>query len=108
MGGILGAAFATFAIFSPSFAMALIFSKIFVKIRNFKVVRGALAGVLASFVGMLAFVILQLLEAPLKLPVCVVFATPAFVAVRWIHLDVLAVFGGGLSLWLVLMSVHMG
>ncbi|HQT91850.1 MAG TPA: chromate efflux transporter [Candidatus Kryptobacter bacterium] len=107
MGGVFGAALATFAMFSPSFAMTLIFSEIFMRIRDFRVVRGALAGVLASFVGMLAFVILQLSEATLRIPAAFVFAALAFVAVRWFDWDVLAVFGGGLSIWLILMSVHM-
>ena len=99
MGGVFGALLATFAMFSPSFVMTLIFSEVFVRIRNFKPVRGALEGVLASFVGMLAYVILQLSSATLRVPVAFVFAAMAFVAVRWFHLDILAVFGGGLSIF---------
>ena len=106
MGGVFGASLATFAMFSPSFVMTLIFSEIFVRIKDFRPVRGALAGVLASFVGMLAYVVLQLSAATLILPVAFIFAALAFVAVRWFHLDILAVFGGGLSVWAVLMALH--
>ncbi len=106
MGGVFGATLATFAMFAPSFVMTLIFSEVFIRIRNFKFVRGALGGVLASFVGMLAFVILQLSGATLRVPVAFVFAAMAFVAVRWFHLDILAVFGGGLSIWALLMAFH--
>lgn len=106
MGGVFGASLATFAMFSPSFAMSLIFSEIFVKIRDFKVVRGALAGVIASFVGMLAFVILQLSGATLKSPMALVFAAAAFAAVRWFDWDVLPVFGGGMLVWLTLALFH--
>ncbi len=106
MGGLFGAALATFAMFSPSFVMTLIFSEIFVQIRNLKVVRGALAGVIASFVGMLAFVILQLSGATLKSPAAFVFAAAAFAAVRWFDWDVLPVFGGGMLAWLTLVLLH--
>lgn len=106
MGGVFGASLATFAMFSQSFVMTLIFSEIFVRIKDFKPVRGALAGVLASFVGMLAYVVLQLSAATLILPVAFIFAALAFVAVRWFHLDILAVFGGGLAVWAVLVAFH--
>ena len=52
MAGFWGGLLATFAIFSPSFAMTLVFTEIFTRIRDLKAVRGALAGVMASFVGL--------------------------------------------------------
>jgi chromate transporter len=99
MGGIPGAALATFAIFSPSFAMTLIFTEVFGHLRNLQVVRGALAGVLASFVGLLAVVILQLGNVALNTPAAFALAGTAFVAVRYFKMDVLWVFAGGLTLW---------
>ena len=60
VGGLAGAALATFGIFAPSFAMTLIFTEVFGRVRDLRAVRGALAGVLASFVGLLAVVTLQL------------------------------------------------
>ncbi|MGC8654798.1 MAG: chromate efflux transporter [Candidatus Kryptoniota bacterium] len=107
MGGVFGATLATFAMFSPSFVMTLVFSEVFARIRDFRPVRGALSGVLASFVGMLAFVILQLSEATLKAPAALIFAALAFVAVRWFKLDILVVFGGGLVVWTFLMAIQL-
>ncbi|MGB9745435.1 MAG: chromate transporter [Bacteroidales bacterium] len=106
MGGLLGAILATFAIFSPSFVMTLIFSELFVHIRSLKAVRGALSGVLASFTGMLAMVILQLSNATMKTPASFALAAAAFVAVRWFKTDVIFVFGGGVLLWIGLVALH--
>jgi len=99
MGGLLGATLATFAIFSPSFAMTLVFTELFGRLRDQRAVRGALAGVLASFVGMLAVVILQLGGLALGTPQALALAAAAFVAVHFFKLDILWVFAGGLALW---------
>ena len=99
MNGFSGAALATFAIFSPSFVMTLVFTEFFSRLRNLRIVRGALAGVLASFVGMLAVVILHLGAVALVSPAAFTVAALAFVAVRWFKLDVHWIFAGGLLLW---------
>jgi chromate transporter len=100
MGGLLGAILATFAIFSPSFVMTLIFTELFVHVKNLKAVRGALAGVLASFTGMLVVVILQISHATMQSPAALAMAAAAFIAVRWFKIDVIFVFAGGILLWL--------
>jgi len=105
MGGVFGATIATFAIFSPSFVMTLVFTEIFSHVRNMGAVRGALAGVLASFVGMLAVVILHLGGFALSSPAAYAFAAMAFVAVRWFKIDVHWIFGGGLVLWYGVMAL---
>ncbi len=105
MGGVFGATLATFAIFSPSFAMTLIFTEVFARVRNLQAVRGALAGVLASFVGLLAVVLLQLGGVALTTPATIALAAAAFVAVRWFKLDIVWVFVGGIMLWAVLLAV---
>jgi len=99
MGGVLGATLATFAIFSPSFAMTLVFTEVFARVRNLQAVRGALAGVLASFVGLLAVVLLQLGGVALTTPAAIALAAAAFIAVRWFKLDIIWVFIGGIALW---------
>ncbi len=99
MGGIGAALLATFAIFSPSFVMTLIFTEIFSRLKNLSVVRGALAGVLASFVGLLASVVLQLGQVGITGPASLILAGGAFVAVRYFKLDILWVFLGGVALW---------
>jgi chromate transporter len=99
LAGFWGGLLATFAIFSPSFAMTLIFTEVFTRIRDLKVVRGALAGVMASFVGLLVVVLLQLGGVALTSPVAFALAGAAFVAVRWFKLDILWIFLGGLAVW---------
>jgi chromate transporter len=105
MGGVWGALLATFAIFSPSFVMTLIFTEVFARLRNLAWVRGALAGVLASFVGMLAVVVLQLGGAALETPAAFILAGAAFLAVRFYKLDIIWIFLGGLVLWSGLIAI---
>ncbi len=104
LGGILGAALATFAIFSPSIAMTLLFTEMFGSIRHLQRVRGGLAGVLAAFVGLLAATLTQLGGAVLDGPLMLTLAAAAFVATRWFKLDIVWVFGGGLVLWTLLLA----
>lgn len=99
LGGVLAALVATFAIFAPSFAMTLVFSEVFEHLHTLAWVRGALAGILASFVGLLAVVTLQLGAVTGGQPGLLTLSAAAFVAVRFFKLDVLWVFGGGLCLW---------
>jgi chromate transporter len=105
LGGVLGAALATFAIFSPSIAMTLVFTEVFGRIKHLQRVRGALAGVLAAFVGLLAATLVQLGGVTLNSPVMFAFAAMAFVATRWFALDIGWIFAGGLALWAVLLIV---
>jgi len=99
LAGFWGGMLATFAIFSPSFAMTLVFTEVFARIRNLKAVRGALAGVMASFVGLLVVVLLQLGGVALTGPAAFALAGAAFVTVRWFKIDILWVFLGGLVVW---------
>jgi len=99
LAGFWGGLLATFAIFSPSFAMTLIFTEIFGRIRDLKAVRGALSGIMASFVGLLVVVLLQLGGVALTGPAAFALAGAAFVAVRWFKVDILWIFLGGLTVW---------
>ncbi|MCI4410104.1 MAG: chromate efflux transporter [Thiotrichales bacterium] len=102
LAGVAGAALATFAIFAPSIAMTLVFTEIFGRIKHLQWVRGALAGVLAAFVGLLAATLWQLGHVALDSPLLLAFAAAAFVASRGFKLDMGWVFGGGLALWALL------
>jgi len=106
VAGLAGALLATFGIFSPSFAMTLIFTELFTRVRDLGPVRGALAGVLASFVGLLAVVTLQLGRLALTTPTALAFGAAAFVAVRFFKLDLLLVFAGGLAVWGALLAMN--
>ena len=102
IGGVWVALLATFAIFAPSFAMTLVFTEVFEHLHTLAWVRGALAGILAAFVGMLAVVTLQLGSLTGGRPGLLTLAAAAFIGVRFFKLDVLWVFGGGLCLWALL------
>jgi chromate transporter len=104
LDGVLGAALATFAIFAPSIAMTLVFTEVFGRIKHLQRVRGALAGVLAAFVGLLAATLWQLGHVALDSPLLLAFAAAAFTATRRFKLNIAWVFGGGLLLWLLLMA----
>ncbi|MCL4507518.1 MAG: chromate efflux transporter [Chloroflexi bacterium] len=99
LGGIPGAALATFAMFAPSFAMTLIFTEVFTRLRSLRLIRGALAGVLASFVGLLTVMALQLGGIAISGPATLTLAAAALVAVRFFKLDIVWVFAGGLLVW---------
>jgi chromate transporter len=99
MAGVAGAALATFAIFSPSIAMTLVFTELFRHVRHLEAARGALAGVMASFVGLLALMVIQLGSLALRGPRESAFAALALVGVRYLRLDAAWVLAGGLSLW---------
>ena len=103
LAGVAGAALATFAIFAPSIAMTLVFTEIFSRIKHLQRVRGALAGVLAAFVGLLAATLWQLGHVALDSGLLLAFAAGAFAATRGFKLDIGWVFGGGLALWALLL-----
>ena len=103
LAGVTGAALATFAIFAPSIAMTLVFTEIFSRIKHLQRVRGALAGVLAAFVGLLAATLWQLGHVALDSGLLLAFAAGAFAATRGFKLDIGWVFSGGLALWALLL-----
>jgi chromate transporter len=107
MAGFWGGLLATFAIFSPSFAMTLVFTEIFSHLRNLQSVRGALAGVMASFVGLLAVVVLQIGTVALTTPAALALAMAAFISVRYFKVDIFWVVLGGMALWGSLMAFNL-
>ena len=105
LGGVWAALLTTFAIFAPSFIITLIFTEVFSRVKNITVVKGALAGVLAAFVGLLAAMVLQIGAIFAHNPVALIFSASAFAAVRFFKLDILIIFAGGLALWIGLYAV---
>ena len=104
MGGLGAALLMTFAMFAPSFAMTLMFTEVFSKIRDLKIIKAALNGVLASFVGLLAVVVLQLGKTGINGPASLALAGGAFIFVHYLKLDILWVFVGGLVVWAGLLA----
>lgn len=99
VAGLAGALVSTFAIFAPSVLMTMAFTEIFTHVRHLAPVRGAIRGVMASFVGMLAWVTVSLGEGVFTQPVTFILAAGALVALRYLRWDTLRVFGIGLLAW---------
>jgi chromate transporter len=96
-GGILAAV----AIFAPSVAMTTVAAELYPSLRHLTVVRGAIRGIMAAFVGLLAVVVLSLAHLVLPAPAAEVLAAAALVATRRFKWNTLAVFGVGLALWAI-------
>ena len=105
LGGLLGAMLATFAVFSPSIAMTLIFTEVFTRLRNLRFIRGALAGVMSSFVGLLAVLAWQLGSTAIISAAALTLAAASLVAVRFLKWDVVWVFVAGLAAWAGLLAL---
>ena len=105
LGGVWGSLLTTFAIFAPSFVLTLIFTEVFSHIKNLTFVKGALSGVLAAFVGLLAAMLLQMGAVISPHPAALIFAAGAFAGVRYVKLDILWIFAGGLLLWIGLYAL---
>ncbi len=98
IAGLLGAVVGTMAIFSPSFLMVLITVPYFDHLQRSLVVRRALRGILASFVGLLLAVTAHFAIAASWTTRSVLLAFAAFVALRF-KIDVL---------WVVLVGAGIG
>jgi len=78
----LGAMVGTAAVLAPSFLMVLITVPYFDRLQHSAIFRGALRGVLASFVGLLVAVTAQFASAAQWTPASILLAVAAFVALR--------------------------
>jgi len=101
VAGSGGALVATFAIFAPSIAMTLVFTELFAHVRHLAPIQGAIRGVMAVFVGLLAGITLDLGEHALINPMAFVFAAGALVTLRWLRWDITVVLAGGLAAWAI-------
>jgi chromate transporter len=99
VAGVFGAVMSTFAIFSPTFAMTLIFTRIYNRVRYSRAIKGALAGVLAAFVGMLVMITYEMAQTGIRGLLTGLFALAAFCAVRFLKLEIVWIFLIGLGLW---------
>ena len=96
VSGIIGSILAGFAIFFPSFFYTLIATLTYSKIRKSPYVKKGIRGILAAFTGMLLFVLISIGKFSLRNPIAVLWAVWAFVAVRFLKLNLLYVFLIGL------------
>jgi chromate transporter len=105
VAGLWGGILATVAIFAPSIAMTTVAAEIYPYLRDHAWVKGAIAGVMAVFVGLLATVVLSLGRQVLPVPAALVLAAAAFVAVRVFKLNLIVVFGAGIVAWAAFLAL---
>jgi chromate transporter len=99
--GWWGGVSAGLAIYAPSVAMTVVFAEIYPFLRRLRWVPGAIRGVMASFTGLLASVVLLLGRPVLPVPAAIGLAAAAFVAVRVLKWSIFLVFVSGLAVWAV-------
>ena len=105
VAGLWGGVLAAIAIFAPSVAMTTVAAEIYPWLRRWAWIKGAVAGVMAVFVGLLASVALSLGRPVLGLPAALILLASAFVAVRLARWNLLVVFGAGLAAWAVYLAL---
>ena len=105
VGGLLGGVVAEIAIFAPSIAMTTVAAEIYPYLRRHSWVKGAIAGIMAAFVGLLAAVVLSMGRQVLTVPAALVLAVAAFAAIRAFKLSPPIVFGAGLAVWAVYLAL---
>ena len=88
VGGITGAAIATFFVFLPSFVLVIVGAQYIEQVRNNRFVQAFLAGVSAAVVGIILVVSLELIPGALVGLPSVVIAVLAFVAITFLKVDV--------------------
>ena len=97
VAGLGGSALATVGIFYPSFFYTLVMTELYEKIKHNPWIRRALKGILASFTGMLFFVVLSLGRVSLVSPTAYIWAVGALIAVRYLKLNILWIFLMGIA-----------
>ncbi len=103
VGGLLGALSGTVSIFFPTFIMTLIALQLFTVLQKTQFLHAGLKGVLPVFVGLLAVVTFQIAQVSLVSVPALLLALAAFAFNRYLKLDVIWLFGGGLLVWVALM-----
>ncbi len=99
VAGLWGGVLATVAIFAPSVAMTTVAAELYPLLRRLVWVRGAIAGIMAVFVGLLASVALSLGRPLAASSAALVLLASAFVALRVAKWNLLVIFGAGLGAW---------
>ncbi len=102
IGGLIASALATFAIFFPSFFYTIAVTEIYEKIKSNPLIQKAISGIMASFTGMLGYVVLSLGKISLSNPLLFIWAVGSFVMVRYFKLNILWIFSLGITLSLIL------
>jgi chromate transporter len=92
IAGVLGAIASTLAVFFPSFLVLVGTVPHFDRIKRLRTVQWMIRGILAGFIGLLVFVLVQFGQASLVDWKTWALAAAAFIALRW-KVDLLVVVG---------------
>ena len=102
VAGIKGAVAGTLGIFLPSLLLVMFTAEVHQKIKNNPLVKAAIKGMVASFVGMMLVVIVGLARHSLVDMPTLILAILALLAFRLTKLDALWVITGGAALYLAM------
>ena len=105
VASIAGAATATFGIFLPSLLLVMLTAEVHQKIKHNRLVKAAIKGIVASFVGMMLVVVAGLARHSLVDVPTAALAGLAFLALQLTKLDVLWVVSGGALLYLLIVRM---
>ena len=97
VSGLVGSLLATVGMFYPSFFYTIVMSEIYSKIKDNRVIRKGLKGILAAFTGMLFFVVLSMGAVSLVSPAAYIWAVGALIAVRYYEMNILWIFLIGIA-----------
>jgi len=92
IAGVLGAIASTLAVFFPSFLVLVGTAPHFERIKRLQTVQWMIRGILAGFIGLLVFVLVQFGQASLVDWKTWALAAAAFIALRW-KVDLLVIVG---------------
>lgn len=101
VGGLLGALFATIAVYFPSFVLLTVLIPRYDRLRESRAIRGMVQGILAAFLGMLLFVGYRLGREAVTDEWTFGLAVAAWLAL-WCKVDLLWVIVGGILFALIL------
>lgn len=100
--GLLGAAVATLAIYSPSFLLVVTTFGVYTKIKSNRWVSSALTGLIASFVGLMALVVINTGRHALVDAYTIGLFVLSFIMLQFAKLDSKWVILGGTGLYLII------
>jgi chromate transporter len=99
--GFVGSLVATLSIFTPSFLMLVIINPVFDRLKTSPLFLKATKGILASFVGLLLYVLIKFAVAVPWDILRILFGAGALIAlIRKIDLLLVVAVGGIISVWL--------
>lgn len=99
--GIIGAAVATLAIFAPSFLLVVTTFGFYMKIKSNRWVSSALTGLLSSFVGIMALVVIDTGKHALVDVFAIMLFVLSFIMLQFVKLDSKWVILGGIGIYII-------